>query len=81
MNAGQERKDATTAPSMTVWRPTAGPMQLRATRQTNLRYAFETSTNLVQWAKVAARTNLTGTADYTPPASSSPQRFYHVQAP
>jgi hypothetical protein len=72
---------ATTAPNLTVSKPAAGPLKLTATGQTNLRYAFEASTNLVQWTKIAVRTNLTGTVDYTPPTSSSPQRFYRVQVP
>jgi hypothetical protein len=66
---------------LTVWKPAAGPLQLTATGQTNLRYAFEASTNLAQWTKLAVRTNLTGTVEFTPPASSSPQRFYRVLVP
>jgi len=54
---------------------------LTATGQTNLRYVFEASTNLAQWTKIAVRTNLTGTVDFTPPASSLPQRFYRVLVP
>jgi hypothetical protein len=58
-----------------------GKVQLTATGQMDLRYAFEDSTNLVQWTKIAVRTNLTGTVDYTPAASSSQQLFYRVQVP
>ncbi len=72
---------ATNAPSLTVSKSPDGALQLTATGQTNLRYAFEASTNLVQWTKIAVRTNLTGTVDYTPPPSPSPQRFYRVQVP
>ena len=64
-----------------MWKPAADPLQLTATGQTNLRYAFEASTNLAQWTKIAVRTNVTGTVDYMPPASSSSQRFYRVQVP
>jgi hypothetical protein len=60
---------------LTVGKPAAGPVQLTATGQTKLRYALEASTNLVQWTKIAVRTNLSGTVDYMPPASSSSQRF------
>jgi len=77
----EHQADATNAPSLTVSKPAAGPVQLTATGQTNLRYVFEASSDLAQWAKIAVRTNLTGTVDYTPAASSSPQRFYRVQVP
>jgi len=77
----EHQADATTAPSLTVTKPATGPVQLTATGQTNLRYVFEASTNLAQWTKVAVRTNLTGTVDYTPATSSSPQRFYRVRVP
>ena len=77
----EHQAGATTAPSLTVWIPATGPLQLTATGQTNLRYAFEASTNLAQWTKLAVRTNLTGTVDFTPPVSSAPQRFYRVQVP
>ena len=77
----EHQADATNAPSLTATKPANGLLQLRATGQTNLRYAFEASTNLVQWTKVSVRTNLTGTVDFTPPVSSAPQRFYRVQVP
>ena len=64
-----------------MWKPAADPLQLTATGQTNLRYAFEASTNLAQWTKLAVRPNLTGSVDFTPPVSSAPQRFYRVQVP
>jgi hypothetical protein len=54
---------------------------LTATGQTNLRYAFEASRNLVQWTKIPVHTNLTGTVEYTAPASSFPQQSYRVQMP
>ena len=77
----EHQAEATTAPNLTVSRPAAGPLKLTATGQTNLRYAFEASTNLVQWTKIAVRTNLTGTVDFTPAASSLPRQFYRVVVP
>jgi hypothetical protein len=77
----EHESGVTNAPSLTVTQPAAGPVQLTATGQTNLRYVFQTSSNLRQWTKIAVRTNLTGTVDYTPATSSSPQRFYRVQVP
>jgi len=65
-----------------VWKPAADPLQLTATGQTNLRYAFEASTNLAQWTKLAVRTNRTGTLEFTDAAASHfSQRFYRVQVP
>jgi hypothetical protein len=58
-----------------------GKLQFRASGQTNLPYAFEASTNLVKWTKLAVRANLTGTVELAPATSSSPQRFYRVQRP
>ena len=77
----EHQAGATTAPSLTASKSAEGALQLTATGQTNLRYAFEASTNLVQWTKIAVRTNVTGTVDFTPPVSSAPQRFYRVQVP
>jgi hypothetical protein len=77
----EHRAGATNAPSLTALKSADGTMQLRAIGDTNLRYAFEASTNLAQWTKLAVRTNVTGSVEYTPPASSSPQRFYRVQVP
>ena len=47
----------------------------------DLRYVFEASTDLAQWTKLAVRTNLTGTVNYTPPTSAAAQRFYRVVVP
>ena len=47
----------------------------------DLFYAFEASTDLAQWTKIAVRTNVTDTVEYTPATSSSPQRFYRVRVP
>ena len=69
------------APTMTASKSAGGAVQLTATGQANLRYVFEASSDLAQWTKVAVRTNLTGTVEFTPAASSSPQRFYRVQVP
>jgi hypothetical protein len=77
----EHQAGATNPPSLMASKSADGALQLTATGQTDLRYAFEASTNLVQWTKIAVRTNLTGTLDYPPPASSSPQRFYRVQVP
>ena len=67
--------------SSTVGKLAASPPQLTATGETNLRCVFEASLDLAEWTKIALRTNLTDTVDYTPPASSSPQRFHRVQVP
>jgi hypothetical protein len=47
----------------------------------NFRYVFEASTDLAQWTKLAVRTNLTGTVEYTSSTSASSQRFYRVVVP
>ena len=77
----EHQADTTNAPSLAVTKPAAGPVQLTATSQTNLRSVFEASSDLAQWTKIAVRTNLTGSVDFTPAASSSPRRFYRVQMP
>ena len=66
---------------MTASKSATGTVQLTVSGQTNLRYVFETSTNLAQWAKIAVRTNLTGTVEFTPPTSSGPRQFYRVLMP
>ncbi len=59
-----------------------GPAQSTLTGQTNLLYVFEASTNLAQWAKIAVRTNLTGTVDFTDSgATNYSQRYYRGVAP
>jgi hypothetical protein len=78
----EHQADATNAPSLTVSKPAAGPVQLTATGQTNLRYVFEASSDLAQWTKIAVRTNLTGTAEFIDSAAASvPQRFCRVSVP
>jgi hypothetical protein len=76
-----ERQGATQAPSLAMSNLTAGTVQSTATGQANFRYVFEASTDLAQWTKLAVRTNLTGTVNYTPPTSAAAQRFYRVQIP
>jgi hypothetical protein len=68
-------------PSLAVSQPANGSVQLTATGQTNLRYVFEASSDLVHWTKLAVRTNLLGAVDYTTAASSAPVKFYRVQVP
>jgi hypothetical protein len=51
----EHQAGVTNAPSLTVTKPAAGPLQLTATGQTSLRYVFETSTDLAQWTKMAVR--------------------------
>jgi len=77
----EHQEEATVAPRLATTRTETGVVQLTLTGQTNLLYVIHASTNLMQWTKDAVRTNLTGTVDYTPPPSSSPQRFYRVQVP
>jgi len=66
---------------MTASKSATGTVQLTVSGQTNLRYVFEASTNLAQWTKIAVRTNLTGTVDFTPAASSVPAKFCRVLVP
>jgi hypothetical protein len=71
-----------TAPSLTAAKTASGPVNLTLTGQTNLLYAFEASTNLAQWTKIAVRTNLTGTVEVTDSAATNyRQRFYRALAP
>ena len=78
----EHQEGVTNAPSLTAAKAAGGPAQLTLTGQTNLLYVFEASTNLVQWAKLAVRTNLTGKADYTDSAATNySQRYYRGVAP
>jgi len=78
----EHQADATNTPSLTVSKPAAGPLQLRAAGQTNLRYVFEASSDLAQWTKIAVRTNVTSTVEFTESAAANvSQRFYRVQVP
>ena len=76
-----EQQGVTNASSLAMSNVADGTMQLTATGQADLRYVFEASTDLAQWTKLAVRTNLTGTVEYTPPTSASSQRFYRVVVP
>jgi enediyne biosynthesis protein E4 len=76
-----EHQEATTPPSLAASKSADGKIQMSLTGQTNLLYVFEASTNLVQWRKIAVRTNLTGTVEFTPPTSSGPRQFYRVLMP
>ena len=69
-------------PSLAASKSTPNAVQLSATGQTNLRYVFEASTNLSQWTKIAVRSNLTGTVEFTASATNAvPQWFYRVLVP
>jgi len=78
----EQQVGVTEAPGLTESRSGDGTVQLSLTGQTNLLYAIEASTNLVQWTKIGVRTNLTGTAEFTDRAATNyPQRFYRAVAP
>jgi hypothetical protein len=77
----EHQDGATNAPGLTMSNLTDGSVQLTVTGQADLRYVFEASTDLAQWTKLAVRTNLTGTVNYTPPASAAAQRFYRAVVP
>jgi hypothetical protein len=78
-----ERQDGVSGPPDLTGVTTAnGPVQLTLTGPTNLLYVFEASPNLVQWTKLAVRTNLTGSVELTDGAATKfPQRFYRAVAP
>ena len=78
----EHQEGVTNAPSLTASRLANDTVQLTLTGQTNLLYVFEASTNLVQWTKIAVRTNLTGAVDFTDGlATNYPQRFYRGSVP
>jgi hypothetical protein len=77
----EHQAEARTPPGLAALKSADGKVQLNVTGQTNLLYVFEASTNLVQWTKIAVRTNLTGTLAFTPPTSSGPRQFYRVLMP
>jgi len=80
LTVSEHQEGATDTPSLSASKSPEGTLQLTATGQSNLRYVFEASTNLVQWTKIAVRTNQTGTVEFTA-VSSAPQRFYRVVVP
>ena len=77
----EHQAGVTNTPGLTASKSATGTVQLTVSGQTNLRYVFETSTNLAQWTKIAVRTNLTSTVDFAPAASSVPAKFYRVLVP
>jgi enediyne biosynthesis protein E4 len=77
----EHQEEATTPPSLAASKSGDGKVQLSVIGQPNLLYVFEASTDLVQWTKIAVRTNLTGTLEFTPPTSSGPRQFYRVLMP
>ena len=81
--AEHQQPGATKPPSFTAVSPaTNGAVNLSATGETDLRYVFEASTNLVNWTRLGVRTNLTGSIQFTDiTATNFPQRFYRVLAP
>jgi hypothetical protein len=74
---------AVTTPSFTsVSRSANGAVDLSVTGDTDLRYVFEASTNLVNWTRLGLRTNLTGSIQFTDPrATNFTKRFYRVSVP
>jgi hypothetical protein len=55
---------------------------LRVSGAIGFRYLFEASTNLVDWAWLGVRTNLSGTVQFTDRhATNAPVQFYRVAAP
>jgi hypothetical protein len=78
----EHQEGVTNAPRLTASRSASGSVQLTLTGQANLLYVFEASTNLGRWTKIAVRTNLTGSVDFTDSmATNYPQRFYRAVAP
>jgi hypothetical protein len=67
---------------LAVAKSESGEVQLTLTGQTNLLYVIEASTNLVQWTKIAVRTNLTGSVELTDSAATKhARRFYRAVVP
>jgi hypothetical protein len=78
----EQQNGITISPNLAVASTANGAVQLTLTGQTNLLYVFEASTNLVQWTKIAVRTNLTGSVELSDSAANKfPQRFYRTVAP
>jgi hypothetical protein len=74
---------ATNRPNFTsLSRSINGAADLSVSGDKALRYLFETSTNLLNWTWLAARTNLTGSIQFTDTnAASHATRFYRVSIP
>ena len=77
----EHQEGVTISPIMAASKSGDGKVQLSVTGQTNQLYAFEASTDLEQWTKIAVRTNLTGMVEFTPPTSSGLRQFYRVLLP
>ena len=78
----EHQEAAATTPSLAVAKSESGEVQLTLTGQTNLLYVIEASTNLVQWTKIAVRTNLTGSVELTDSAATKhARRFYRAVVP
>src|SRR6266404_331959 len=60
-----------------VSRSTGGEVNLSVTGETDLLYVVEASTNLVTWARLGVRTNLTGSIQFSDSkATNFAKRFY-----
>ncbi len=78
----QDIPQGTPRPQLGVSKVAGAPAKLTLTGQTNLLYVFETSTDLVNWAKLAVRKNETGTVEYNDELyTSDARRFYRAVAP
>jgi hypothetical protein len=65
-----------------VSRSISGAVNLSATGETDLRYVFEASTNLVNWTRLGVRTNLTGSIQFSDSkATNFAKRFYRLSVP
>jgi hypothetical protein len=61
---------------------TNGGVSLSVTGSPGPLYLFEASTNLVSWAKLGVRTNLSGTVEFSDAAAAKfTRRFYRVSVP
>ena len=74
---------AITAPAFTsISRSADGVVNLSVTGDINLLYLFESSTNLVNWSWLGARSNGIGIIQFSDPrATNFPKRFYRVSVP
>lgn len=78
----EQQTGSKSPPDLAMTLATDGAVHLRLTGDTKLLYLFEASTNLIQWTKIAVRTNITGIIDYAEkPATNAPARFYRATVP
>ena len=79
----QQQRGATNPCSFTaVTRATNGTVNLSSAGETDLRYVFEASTNLVNWTRLGIRTNLTGGIQFSDfKATNFANRFYRLSVP